>query len=70
MQAIKTIKLNESEKRLVWEILNQFVQKNQTTVYSMDAFRKEQVKHENEVALAVAKMFTPGLSETSITVEE
>ena len=70
MQAIKTIKLNESEKRLVWEILNQFVQKNQTTVYSMDAFRKEQVKHENEVALAVAKMFTPGTSETSITVEE
>lgn len=70
MKAINTIKLNESEKRLVWEILNQHAQKNQSSVYTMDAFRKEQAKRENEIVLAVAKMFTPGMSETTITVEE
>lgn len=70
MTDIKTIKLNETEKRFVWEVLNGVAQTNQKIIEQFgDGFKHEQLKENSKTALKIAELFTPGLNVVTITID-
>ena len=70
MTCIKTIKLNETEKRFVWEVLNGVAQTNQKIIEELgNGFKHEQLKENSKMALKIAELFTPGLNAVTITID-
>jgi len=61
-------KLTNWEKSIVWETLNNAVQKNQEQLgMTGDKLKKEILKIRNETLLKIAAIFAPGCSELTIT---
>lgn len=70
MKDIKAIKLNETEKRFIWEVLNSVAQTNQKIIEECgDGFKHEQLKENSKTALKIAELFTPGLNTVTISID-
>ena len=65
---IATIELNDREKKLVCDTLNQAAQKNQESAsMTGDKLKKEALESRNKTLMDIAAYFVPGYGKTVIT---